>query len=237
MPVDVFSSEADPLESPAGNASSASVSRASVSPDAEQLILDPGLRSPPTMLTAEAESARMFPSVPLPEYTYYPGSGMPHPVRDPKGHSYGKKAPAGQGPRALCNDTWASNRHYLLGLDYFNQGFYWEAHEEWEKLWRVSGADTIVGRFLKGLIKLAAAGVKVRERSIHGVRRHAASAGEMFADVAAEADIEAFCGLEFIRLQFAADRAAQLAYKKAHAPGSAVRVFPFVLKPESAPLA
>ena len=115
-------------------------------------------------------------------------------------------------------------------------GFYWEAHEEWEKLWRVSGADTTVGRFLKGLIKLAAAGVKVRERSIHGVRRHAASAGEMFADVAAEADIDSFCGLEFIRLQFAADRAAQLAYKKQHDPGAAVRVFPFVLKPESLPV-
>ena len=78
--------------------------------------------------------------------------------------------------------------------------------------------------------------MKVRERSIHGVRRHAASAGEMFADVAAEADIDSFCGLEFIRLQFAADRAAQLAYKKQHAPGSAVRVFPFVLKPEAAPV-
>lgn len=116
----------------------------------------------------------------------------------------------GQGPRALSTDTWPSNRNYLLGLDFFNLGFYWEAHEEWERLWRVSGADTTVGRFLKGLIKLAAAGVKVRERSIHGVRRHAASAGEMFADVAAEADIDSFCGLEFIRLQFAADRARNL---------------------------
>ncbi|MFN9036216.1 MAG: DUF309 domain-containing protein, partial [Planctomyces sp.] len=71
---------------------------------------------------------------------------------------------------------------------------------------------------------------------IHGVRRHAASAGELFADVAAEADIDAFCGLEFIRLQFAADRAAQLAYKKQHQPGSPIRVFPFVLKPESLPV-
>jgi len=58
----------------------------------------------------------------------------------------------------------------------------------------------------------------------------------MFADVAAEADIDSFCGLEFIRLQFAADRAAQLAYKKQHTAGTAVRVFPFVLKPESVPV-
>jgi hypothetical protein len=55
----------------------------------------------------------------------------------------------------------------------------------------------------------------------------------MFADVAAEADTDTFCGLEFTRLQFAADRAAQLAYKKEHEPGVAIRVFPFILRPES----
>lgn len=188
------------------------------------------------MITAEAEAERLYPSCPLPPYTYYPGSGMPHPVRDPRGHCYGKKHAPGGGPRALCHESWHLNRNYLLGLDYFNLGFYWESHEEWERLWRVSGADTTVGRFLKGLIKLAAAGVKVRERSIHGVRRHAASAGELFADVAAEADLDSFCGLEFIRLQFAADRAAQLAYKKQHIAGTPVRVFPFILKPELAPV-
>lgn len=187
------------------------------------------------MITAEAEVPRLLPSCPLPEYTYFPGSGMPHPIRDPKGHSHGRKHVPGHGPKALNPDNWPTNRNYLLGIDFFNLGFYWEAHEEWERLWRVSGADTTVGRFLKGLIKLAAAGVKVRERSIHGVRRHAASAGEMFADVAAEADVDSFCGLQFIRLQFAADRAAQLAYKTQHPPGSAVRVFPFVLRPDPVP--
>ena len=187
------------------------------------------------MITADAEIERLLPGSPLPEYAYFPGSGMPHPIRDPKGHSHGRKHAPGQGPKALNQDTWCNNRNYLLGIDFFNTGYYWEAHEEWERLWRVSGADTTVGRFLKGLIKLAAAGVKVRERSIHGVRRHAASAGEMFADVAAEADVDTFCGLQFIRLQFAAYRAAQLAYKTEHAPGVAVRVFPFVLKPEPLP--
>ena len=49
------------------------------------------------MITAEAEAERLYPSSPLPTYTYYPGSGMPHPVRDPKGHSHGKKHAPGQG--------------------------------------------------------------------------------------------------------------------------------------------
>lgn len=187
------------------------------------------------MITADTECPRLLPSIPVPEYAFFPGSGLPHPIRDPKGHSYGRKHAPGQGPKALSTDNWMENRNYLLAIDYFNLGYYWEAHEEWERLWRVSGADTTSGRFLKGLIKLSAAGVKVRERSIHGVRRHAASAGEMFADVAAEADADTYCGLAFTRLQFAADRSAQLAYKKEHPIGDAVRVFPFLLEPDMTP--
>ena len=87
---------------------------------------------------------------------------------------------------SLTHQSWADNRSYLMALDLFNHGYYWEAHEEWERLCRVSGQDSLPGRFLKGLIKLSAAGVKVRENSVHGVRRHAASAGEVFADVAAK---------------------------------------------------
>ena len=170
---------------------------------------------------------RLLPSTELPAYTYVPGSDTPHPIRDPRGHSYQRKSPP---PKLLTATTWAENRHYLLALDYFNHGYYWEAHEEWERLWRASGPDTLIGKFLKGLVKLSAAGVKVRENSIHGVRRHAASAGEVFADVAAEVGTEHYCGLEFVVLQFAADRAAQIAYKdRIGSPHKPARVFPFVL--------
>ncbi len=81
-------------------------------------------------------------------------------------------------------------------------------------------------------MKLSAAGVKVREKSIHGVRRHAASAGEVFADVAAETGQDFYCGLRLTHLQFAADRAAQLPYQDKLKPGDPVRVFPFVIEPE-----
>ncbi len=186
------------------------------------------------MLPSAVEPSRLLPSTDLPAYTYVPGREVPHPYRDPRGHSYQRKHPT---PRALTAHTWAENRSYLLALDYFNYGYYWEAHEEWERLLRVTGGDGLPGKFLKGLVKLAAAGVKVREHSIHGVRRHAASAGEVFADVAAEVGDEHFCGLEFTLLQFAADRAAQLTYKEEITPGKPVRVFPFVLMPEPLPLA
>lgn len=188
--------------------------------------------SAPSQVNGE-RTVRLLPSTELPAYTHVPGSDTPHPYRDPRGHSYQRKHPA---PRGLTPDNWAENRSYLLAVDYFNYGYYWEAHEEWERLLRSSGADSLCGKFLKGLVKLAAAGLKVREHSIHGVRRHAASAGEVFADVAAEVEEECFCGLRFTLLQFAADRAAQLTYNEKYASGEVKRVFPFVILPEPMPL-
>lgn len=180
------------------------------------------------------KAPRLLPSAELPLYTYIPGSDTPHPIRDPRGHSHARKNPP---PMSLDAETWADNRSYLLAIDLFNHGYYWESHEEWERLWRVSGPDSLVGRFLKGLIKLSAAGVKVRESSVHGVRRHAASAGEVFADVAAEAETDVYCGLEFTALQFASDRAAQLSYRVEPRGGKPQRVFPFVLLPTPMPFA
>lgn len=185
------------------------------------------------MLSAAVEATRLLPSTELPSYTYIPGGEYPHPYRDPRGHSYQRKHPA---PRPLTPQNWAENRSYLLALDYFNFGYYWESHEEWERLARATGGESLAGKFLRGLVKLSAAGVKVREQSVHGVRRHAASAGEVFADVAAEVGEERFCGLEFTLLQFAADRAAQLTYWERMLGGKMVRVFPFVLMPDPLPL-
>ena len=101
---------------------------------------------------------RLLPAAELPAYTFVPGTSTPHPVRDPRGHSHSRK---GRTSLPLVPENWADNRTYLLALDYFNAGYYWEAHEEWERLWRLAGPDCAVGKFLRGLIKLAAAGVKV----------------------------------------------------------------------------
>ena len=179
------------------------------------------------------ETPRLLPPAELPSYTFIPGTETPHPYRHPEGHSHKRKSTAS---RPLTETGWADNRSYLLAIDLFNMGYYWEAHDEWDRLWRVSGPESLVGRFLKGLVKLGAAGLKVRENRIHGVRRHAASSGEVFADVAAETESERFCGLKLTMLQFAADRAAQLTYKRHLPAGKPIRVFPFVLSPEPMPL-
>ncbi len=122
------------------------------------------------------ELPRYIPDWPLPPYAHVPGR-TPHPISDAAGHSYGQvpERPMPPGP-----DTWHHCRPYLRGLDLFNHGYYWEAHEMWESLWHACGRRGRSADFLKGLIKLAAAGVKVREGQRRGVVDHARAAADLF---------------------------------------------------------
>ena len=114
---------------------------------------------------------------PFPPYTYIPNRSLPHPRSSPLGHSHGLPEPTAQ---PIDDDRWADSRAYLRGCRLFNAGYYWEAHEEWEALWHAQGRIGPVAEVLKGLIKLAAAGVKVREGRPQGVASHARRAAESF---------------------------------------------------------
>jgi hypothetical protein len=83
---------------------------------------------------------------------------------------------------------------YLYALDLFNGRYYWECHEQLESLWRAAGRG-LVADFLKGLIKLAAAGVKHLEGKPVGVKSHACRAAELFQAVAKEQGEGHFLGL------------------------------------------
>jgi predicted metal-dependent hydrolase len=72
------------------------------------------------------------------------------------------------------------------GIELFDAGYYWEAHEAWEVLWHAAGRRGPTADVLRGLIKLAAAGIKVRERREPGVRTHARRAAECFASARRE---------------------------------------------------
>src|SRR5437016_5797881 len=93
---------------------------------------------------------RLVPERPFPPYSFVPGL-FPHPISDPAGHSYGQPHPT---PLPLDVDQWAANADYLFGIDLFNHGYYWEAHEVWEGLWHACGRAGILGDMLKGLIQL-----------------------------------------------------------------------------------
>ncbi len=110
----------------------------------------------------------------FPDYSYVPGQ-WPHPHSHPAGHRFGPPFP----PPSL--DNFANDPTFLLGIDLFNAGYYWEAHEAWEHLWHAAGRSGWQADLFKALIQLAVAGVKVREGRIDGVVGHARRAAEMFA--------------------------------------------------------
>jgi hypothetical protein len=85
--------------------------------------------------------------------------------------------------RAIEDDDWSGSPLYLHGIALFNGGYYWESHEAWEYLWHAHRRQGPTADVLKGLIKLGAAGVKIRERQPHGVRIHARRAADLFEAV------------------------------------------------------
>ncbi len=105
----------------------------------------------------------------LPPYSYVPGK-FPHPTRDPLGHSFGKPEAK---PAVFSPEQWSQCRPYVMGIEYFNRGYYWEAHESWEAVWHSADRRGVMADMCKALIKLAAAGVKAREGRANGVLRHA----------------------------------------------------------------
>ena len=85
-------------------------------------------------LSVKRAPPRYAPRLPFPSYAFLPGRD-PHPQRDPAGHSYGEHGPTAVHVDA---DDWRDNEPYLFGVDLYNHGFLWEAHEAWEGIWHPS---------------------------------------------------------------------------------------------------
>ena len=118
---------------------------------------------------------RLLPDRVFPSYAYLPGR-FPHPVRHPLGHSYD---PA---PASSLIETSSDPEAFRWGVDLFNHGFYWEAHEAWEPLWRAANQGSADRTLLKGLILTAAAGVKRREGKAIAASRHGRRAAALLRD-------------------------------------------------------
>src|SRR5476651_1184887 len=129
--------------------------------------------------SANSAVARLVPDEPFPAYAYIPGR-FPHPTGDPGGHSFGLDPPI---PSNVDPERWRECRPYLYGIDLFNAGYYWESHVAWESLWLACGRKGLVADFLKGLIKMAAAGVKTLTGTPEGVKSHSRRAAELWRSV------------------------------------------------------
>jgi predicted metal-dependent hydrolase len=165
----------------------------------------------------------------FPTYSYVPGR-FPHPHRNPDGH--GLEGPPGDLP-APDTDRWRDASGYLRGIALFNHGYYWEAHEVWEAVWIACGRTGRDADFFKGLIKLAAAGVKAREGRADGVRRHAERAAQLLQAVSASrTPRQRLFGLNLPQLiDCAQDLAARAALVVNASDQPVVVVMPFQLLP------
>lgn len=65
-------------------------------------------------------------------------------------------------PTNIDYDHLARDDDFRHGVDLFNHGFPWEAHEAWEPLWFAAPPERPERALLQGLIHAAAAAVKAR---------------------------------------------------------------------------
>jgi len=98
-------------------------------------------------------------------------------------------------------EDWQACYPYLRGCDLFNHGYWWEAHEAWEPLWRGCRRDSVQAHFIQGLIQAANALLKrrmVRARAVERLRR---AADQHLAAVRGEV----YMGLDVARWRAALD--------------------------------
>jgi hypothetical protein len=161
----------------------------------------------------------------FPPYAYLPGK-KPHPVRDPMGHSYHVE------PIPVAAEASLDSDAFLWGLDLFNHGYYWEAHEAWEGLWQVADRDGPLRMLLKGLILLSAAGIKIRESKQAAAVRHTGRAAALLRRLMKVPDraFERALGISPVALAEYAEAASRIpAALQATALGQPQPVFNFIL--------
>jgi len=83
-----------------------------------------------------------------------------------------------------------------FSLDLYNNQYYWESHVYLEALWHAHGRKGSVADFLKGLIKLGAAGVKIKLGQKKAGIGHLLRAKELFLS------LEDSQGPKFLGFQF-----------------------------------
>jgi uncharacterized protein len=91
---------------------------------------------------------RYAPALPLPRVAFIPGR-TPRP----------EPAMFALDEALLTPERWRENSIWLHGVDLYNHGFAWEAHEAFEHLWRAT-ADQRQREFFQALIQGAAAALK-----------------------------------------------------------------------------
>ena len=153
-------------------------------------------------------------------------------MRDQDGHSYGIE------PTVVAPEAALSSDAFRWGVDLFNNGYYWEAHEAWEGLWQAARSSPRHRLLFKALFLLAAAGVKLREGKRVPAARHATKAAATLRKLPAGLDesFAASLGMPTLTLASYAEAAAlSPPVCKPQQLGQAEPVFAFKLAPATVP--
>jgi uncharacterized protein len=127
------------------------------------------------------EPPRYQPSRALPARAYVPG---PSQLGEPAAGVRPEPGPSPE-PAFLPAAKWIQNAEYLWGVDLYNAGFFWEAHEAWEGVWRVAAQEPDQHRFLQALIQCTAACLKARMGNLDAAHRLAGRALKRLDDLQA----------------------------------------------------
>jgi len=111
-----------------------------------------------------------YTAIELPAYRFVPGQDLPHPIRDPRGHSYHRPGTPEVVPAYKRARQWRDCAAYLYGCDLYNHGYWWEAHEAWEGLWKQCRRDGAQRYFLQALIQTTVCHLKLEMGNMNGVR-------------------------------------------------------------------
>lgn len=98
---------------------------------------------------------------------------------------------------------------WAYGVDLFNAGYFWEAHEIWEPLWRAAPEGGVERVAMKALIQIAASLLKRRGGNERAARRLAERAARAIESVGAPR----FRGVELSGIARAAQEAGAVAIR------------------------
>ena len=90
--------------------------------------------------------------------------------------------------------AWQGDTAYRYGARLYVEGFFWEAHEVWEAVWKASSQNGVERLLLRGLIQLANAALKLRMGRGNAALRLLLEADTLLGETAAAAGSEVAAG-------------------------------------------
>lgn len=96
---------------------------------------------------------------------------------------------------------WPRIEAYRYGIDLYHQGYFWEAHEAWEEVWRQIPHDALPALLLQALIQNSAAQLKTHAGRVRGAANLSRRAYGLIRRVLAGASSGIYMGLDVARLE------------------------------------